>query len=97
MSHESDILRANFTIQPNCPMEKFFSPNESKERNLDPLANEKSSQLSQKPELFAGANACAINIQLLVVPCLTLFRLGFFGQSLTGGEGGLLRPPSVSL
>ena len=65
MSHENDILRANFTIQANCPMES-----ESKERHLNPLANEENSQLSQKPELFAGANFCVINIQSLVAPCL---------------------------
>ena len=35
---------------------------ESKERYLNPLANEENSQLSQKPELFAGANFCVINI-----------------------------------
>ena len=28
---------------------------------------------------------------------LTLFRLGFFGQSVTGRGGELLGPPSVSL
>ena len=28
---------------------------------------------------------------------LTLFRLGFFGQSVTGGGGGSSDPPSVSL
>ena len=42
----------------------------SKERHLNPLANEENSQLSQKPELFAGANFCVINIQSLVAPCL---------------------------
>ena len=31
-----------------------------------------------------------------VVPKLTLFRLGFFGHSVTGG-GGSSDPPSVSL
>ena len=69
MSHESDILRANFTIQANCHMEKYFSPKAKKDIKT-PSQMKKSSQLSQKPELFALANVCAINIQLLVVPCL---------------------------
>ena len=41
-----------------------------------------------------------IRVLLILFPIgsLTLFRLGFFGQSVTGGGGGgLLGPPSVSL
>ena len=31
MSNESDILRANFTIQANCPMQNYFSPKAKEE------------------------------------------------------------------
>ena len=74
MSHEMNILRANFTIQANCPMQNYFSRelthSEIKERNLTLLANEEAHNFlgnqqanrRSRKQLFRGINCPIINL-----------------------------------
>ena len=59
-------------------------------KNLVP----KVSKLTQKFTQNRQTVVMVVSIEISSL-ALTLFRLGFFGQSVTGG--GLLGPPSVSL
>ena len=54
--------------------------------------------LKKNPKLVSLVICFLVVVQQMLTCGLTLFRLGFFGQSVTGGGGGgSSDPPSVSL